>query len=127
VFKNSPYVDNICVFGDSEKTFLVALVVPAKTRLTEWAEKNGIPEAADFEKVCNHRKARNEVLNSILAVGKQTKMKTVELPKDVHLCPEEWTPMNGMLTAAMKLKRAPVSNAFKPQIKQMYDELDRGA
>jgi long-chain acyl-CoA synthetase len=122
-FKNSPFVDNICVYGDSEESFLVALVVPPKEPLREWAVKNNIPEPDNHEKLCNNPKARAAVLESVIAAGKAAKVKPVELPKAVYLCPEEWTPNNNMLTAAMKLKRGPVSAAFKDQIKEMYSSM----
>jgi len=126
-FKNSSYVDNICVVGDSEKTFLLALVVVNKDRLIHWATENGIADPNNFEELCKNRKARNEVLNSIISIGKSNKLKNVEIPKDVLLCHEEWTPQNELLTAAMKLKRGPVTNNFKKEIKKMYDEVGASA
>jgi len=119
-FKASPYVDMICMYADSTEPFTVALVVPAKARLTEWAEAKGIPEAQDFEALCKNNQAKAVILADILSIGKAQRMKTFEMPKAVFLCPEEWTPQNNMLTAAMKLKRGPITDAFKDQIKEMY-------
>jgi len=119
-FRSSPLIDMICVYADSTQPFVVALVVPVRNRLTEWAHEHGIPEADNFEELCKNRKARDAVLASLVSVGKACKMKSFELPRDVYLCPEEWTPQNGMLTAAMKLKRAPVNARFKREIEEMY-------
>jgi len=121
-FKDSQYVDNICVFGDSHESFLVSLVVPSKSRLTDWAIKNQIPNVDHWEELCKNRKVRDEVLASISQVAKDSKMKRIELPEDVWLCSEEWTPQNEMLTAAMKLKRAYVCQVMKKEISQMYQE-----
>jgi len=118
-FKNSSYVDNICVYADSNESFCVALVFPSKNKLMEWAEKNGVPHE-DWEALCKNRKARNIVLRSLFEIGKSQSMKSYELPKDVYLTPEEWTPANGLLTAAMKIKRAPIAAQFKNEIAEMY-------
>jgi long-chain acyl-CoA synthetase len=119
--KNSPYVENICAYGDGTKVNLVALVVPARHKLLEWAAAKKIPYT-DYESLCNDRKARSEVLSSIIAAGRAAKMKTNELPKDVFLCHEEWTPINEMLTAAMKLKRPTLNRHFKAEIDAMYSD-----
>jgi len=119
-FKSSPFVDLICMYADSTRSFPVALVVPIKTKLTEWAESKNIKEAHDFEALCKNKEARKVILADLHAIGRAIKMKTFELPKDVFLCPDEWTPQNGLLTAAMKLKRGPINEAFKDQIKEMY-------
>jgi long-chain acyl-CoA synthetase len=121
-FKNSAFVDNICVYADSKEAFVVALVAPNKPKLTEWAEKNNIPHADDFEELCKNPAANKEVLNSILTAGRQAKLKAFELPRAIYLCHDEWTPQSGMLTAAMKLKRAPLTAHFKAELKEMYDK-----
>eukprot|EP01101_Sappina_pedata_P005469 TRINITY_DN2514_c1_g1_i1.p2 TRINITY_DN2514_c1_g1~~TRINITY_DN2514_c1_g1_i1.p2 ORF type:complete len:705 (+),score=362.34 TRINITY_DN2514_c1_g1_i1:25-2139(+) len=123
-FKASPLVDSICVVADSSKPCCVALVVPSQNGITEWAEKNGIANASDFEAVCKNPKAKDVVLQSIVTVARSSKMKSFEIPRAVHLCTEEWTPANGMLTAAMKLKRQNITAEFDSAIKEMYTSVN---
>jgi len=120
--KASPVVDNICLYVDSKESFAVALVAPSRVRLTEWAEANGIADPQNFEKLCENPKAKAFVLSSLNSVGKAAKLRTFELPRSIYLCSEEWTPQNGMLTAAMKLKRAPVTTQFKKQLIELYKQ-----
>jgi len=119
-FKASAYIDLICVYADSSEPFPVALVVPVRTKLIEWAEANKIEDAHNFEGLCQNKKAKDLILADLLTIGKAQKMKSFELPKDILLCPEEWTPQNGLLTAAMKLKRQPITEAFKKEISELY-------
>lgn len=50
----NPVVDNVCVYGDSNKSFLVALVVPNQKNLTQMAEKLGA-DTSNFEKLCEDK------------------------------------------------------------------------
>lgn len=49
VYKKATLVDQIWVYGDSQRAQLVAVVVPLHGGLTSWAESNGASK--DFE-VC---------------------------------------------------------------------------
>jgi len=119
-FKESPFIECICVCCDPSKTFPVALVVPNHKKLTQWAEETNNPNAHDFEALCKNPKANEAVLESLMKVGKSAKLNSFEFPKVVYLCHEEWTPQNDLLTAAMKLKRAPINAKYKTQIQEMY-------
>jgi len=120
--KNSSYVDNVCVCADSEKSFCVALVYPSKEKLMDWASKNNV--GTSFEKVCEDPKAREEVLKSLKQAGQQARLKSFELPRVIHLCSDEWSPDNGLLTAAMKLRRGPIVKHYKEQIEKMYGSIN---
>jgi len=115
--KNSPYVENICVYANSEQPFCIAIVHPNKGRVEELASKVGASDS--FEKLCENDKVRKEVLKDIVDAGRKANLKSFELPKDVLLTPEEWTPQN-YLTAAMKLKRQEVQKVFKKEIDECY-------
>jgi long-chain acyl-CoA synthetase len=117
--RKSEYVENLCLYGDGEKPHLVALVVPDKSKLQAWAKQNNI-ESNDFKKLCQDSKTRKEVLNSLISAGKAGNLKSGELPKNVHLCHEEWTTENDMLSASMKLKRPSINKAFQKEIDEMY-------
>jgi len=122
--KTSPLVDNICVYADSSEAFPIAIVFPAKQKLTEYATSKNLPDAHDFNALCEQRACRDAVLQSLNQVARASKLKSFEVPKDVLLTPEEWTPEN-YLTAAMKLKRAPLTAHFKAELAEMYKSLSR--
>ena len=45
-----------------------------------------------------------------------------EIPREVFLVDEPWTTDNGMITAAMKLKRKTIKEFFADQIKALFDK-----
>jgi len=123
IYKNSKFIDNICIHADSNHYDVVALVAPNKSALQEWATKNNIKEANNFEELCNLQQARKAVMDDLVTVSKASKLKSIELVKNVKLFPEEWTPDNGWLTAATKLRRNYVEKQYKPDIDKLYTEL----
>ena len=47
IYKQSPYIANAFVYGNSLQTFLVAIIVPDWEVIPEWAQKNGLKDIAD--------------------------------------------------------------------------------
>jgi len=54
--------------------------------------------------------------------GTAQRLAKFEIPKAVHLIAEPWTPESGLITAAMKLKRKALGDAYSSEIVNMYDE-----
>jgi len=64
-----------------------------------------------------------EVVKGLRTVGTQQKLRPWEAPATVHLCMEKWSPDNGLLTAALKLKRKNVEDFYKGQVDAMLAPL----
>lgn len=61
-------------------------------------------------------KVRDAVLKNLNAVGKKAGLKPLEQLSSVVLTDEEWTPQNGLLTAAQKLNRKKIVQTYKQEI-----------
>ncbi|KAJ3054930.1 long-chain fatty acid-CoA ligase [Rhizoclosmatium hyalinum] len=123
-YKTSKFVQNICVHADSEKSYCVALIVPVEAQIRAVASElnlAGIDAAnGDYEEICARKEVRDKVLASLKDVAKSVGFKPAEVVGQVHLCHEEWTPQNGLLTAAMKLQRKQIVTKHKKEISVMY-------
>lgn len=62
--KTCPIVENICVYGDSSKTYTVALLVPNPQHLSELAARIGLPDM-DFEQLCNNAEIEKAVVKEL--------------------------------------------------------------
>ena len=91
VLKTCPLVENICIYGDSSKSYVVALIVPDRNKLTELAEKLGKTET-DFELVRKDKDVTGAVLRELVGYGRQLRLEKFEQPGAVTLCEELWTP-----------------------------------
>ncbi|XP_072180293.1 long-chain-fatty-acid--CoA ligase 4-like [Diadema setosum] len=119
--KKSPFVESICVYADPLYDFCVALVVPYRKALQETANNLGLSEKS-FEELCKSSTLNQEVHSSLVAAAKEAKLQKWEIPRKVHLSAEAWTPDNGLVTDAFKLKRKPLAQHFAPAIKKMLGQ-----
>ncbi|KAK9511143.1 hypothetical protein O3M35_005763 [Rhynocoris fuscipes] len=117
--KTCPVVENICVYGDSNKDYTVALVVPNQTHLFAIAERLGLGNQS-FEELCSNSKIEKVVLEELVAHGKKCKLEKFEIPAAVKLCTEVWSPDMGLVTAAFKLKRKDIQARYQHEINRMY-------
>ncbi|XP_046961089.1 long-chain-fatty-acid--CoA ligase 4 isoform X1 [Vanessa cardui] len=117
--KTCPIVENICVYGDSSKTYTVALLVPNPRRLAELAARAGLP-ALPFEQLCRARAAEQAVLRELADHARKCGLEKFEVPAAVKLCAEVWSPDMGLVTAAFKIKRKDIQERYKEDIKRMY-------
>ncbi|VDM57457.1 unnamed protein product [Angiostrongylus costaricensis] len=93
-------IDNVCVFGDSTKDYLVALIVPHEKYLIKLAEEVNV--AFHWQQQISG------------------KLQKVEIPKKIFLCSEPWTPHTGLVTEALKLKRKAIEKTFRKELDEMY-------
>ena len=62
------------------------------------------------------------VLRSLTAHAIKTNLKKFEIPRNVSLVPDAWTPETGLVTAAFKIKRKVIKDMFKEDIEKMYKD-----
>jgi long-chain acyl-CoA synthetase len=74
-------------------------------QLRDLCEKHGVIEA---------------IHKAIVEIGLRYKLNRKEIPTKIIITPEEWTPDNGMLTAALKLKRINITHKYKVEIEKMF-------
>ncbi|KAF2366525.1 AMP-dependent synthetase/ligase [Trinorchestia longiramus] len=120
ILKTHAIVDNICVFCDSNQNNTVAVVVPAAEILKKIAAGLSKSESQSVADLCNDADVVKAVLQALQSHGKSQKLNRAEIPTALFLTSEPWTPDNGLVTAALKLRRNPVVKHFSEQISAMY-------
>ena len=119
VMKGCAVVQDICIYGDSTKSYVVALVCPVRAVLATMAARLGKQEMG-FDSLCKDKDMTGAVLRELVNHGKVSRLEKFEIPGSVTLCTEEWTPESGLTTAAMKLKRKPLQEYYQQDIDRMY-------
>merc|ERR1712106_399849 len=119
VLKTCPLVENICIYGDSSRSYVVAIVCPDRLNFDRLAKKIGKP-TLDFAVQCTDKDLIGAFLRELAQHGKQQKLEKFELPGAVTLCQELWTPESELVTAAFKLKRKPLQQFYQLDINRMY-------
>ncbi|XP_047335425.1 long chain acyl-CoA synthetase 4-like [Impatiens glandulifera] len=73
IFSRVTCIDAMWVYGNSFKSFLVAVVNPNKELLERWAEVNGVK--GDFSSICEKPEARAYVLEELNKMAKENKVR----------------------------------------------------
>ena len=119
VLKTCPLVENVCIYGDSSKSFVVALVCPDRNNLEQLATKLGKTDLSLTSLGSDHDVV-GCVLRELIKHGRKMKLEKFEVPGAVTLCRELWTPETELVTAAFKLKRKPLQQFYQADINRMY-------
>ena len=115
-FNCEPLIEHLLVYGDGKK-YLVAIVTLNELLVADWAKQNkvkynGWVELAGSVPVYQRiQKTINEV-NSQLA--------SYESIKYFNIITDHFTPENGMLTAALKVRRKEVYLRYKNELEALY-------
>lgn len=110
--------NGVCVLVDSQKSYICALVLTDEQKALTFAKKNNISGTwPDLLKSPDFQKAAAQ---SLAATAKAAHKKPFELVKYVRVLSDEWTPENGVLTAAMKLKRRVVDVKYANIIQELF-------
>jgi len=118
-YKSTLYVSNICVCADSYQSRPVALIFPVEARLQELAKEKKL-ENLNFEQLCANKEINSVVLQACIAQANKADFKPAELLAAISLVPDEWTPQNGLVTAAHKIKRKDLQQKYQAEIDHMY-------
>lgn len=112
-------MDNICIYGDSRQTYVIALVTPnpkALEQLTKQLNKSHMSR----EQLCRDKEVVAAIKKGIDDHARKAKLHKTEIPSKIYVCPEEWTPDSGLVTAAMKIRRRNITDFYNVAINRMY-------
>ncbi len=96
ILLRSAFVAQAFVHGDSFHSALVAVLVPDFDALGPWAAANHC--SGPPEHLCGSAEVRAMVLKDITAIGRANKLVGFELPKQIFLDWNAFSPENGLLT-----------------------------
>eukprot|EP00030_Apusomonadida_sp_AF-17_P004287 a508946_38.p2 GENE.a508946_38~~a508946_38.p2 ORF type:complete len:725 (-),score=325.16 a508946_38:57-2204(-) len=114
--RNCRFIDNVMVCQEPSRPYAFAVLSVNAEKLSAGME-TPVTDAqirAQDERVVSFLKAQ------IKATGKAEGLKTFEIPTEIHLDADAWTPESDLVTAALKLKRANCMKKFKDVIAAKY-------
>merc|ERR1719197_668526 len=128
VYCQSKYLSNIFVYGDSNKSSVVAVAVPDAVAAKQWADKNGVnysnvDEPNTPKEICDNEEFTKIVKEDLQSIAESAKLNRFEYVPAVTLVGTYWTPDTGLVTDAMKNKRDPLYAEYKDKIDAMYRKL----
>lgn len=113
-------VTSIWVYGNSFESFLVAVVVPERKALEDWAANNEVK--GDFKSLCSDSKASKYFLDELNGTAKSYNLRGFEMLRAVHLEPVPFDIDRDLITPTFKLKRPQLLKYYKDCIDKLYSD-----
>eukprot|EP01006_Ploeotia_vitrea_P032580 TRINITY_DN64771_c0_g1_i1.p2 TRINITY_DN64771_c0_g1~~TRINITY_DN64771_c0_g1_i1.p2 ORF type:complete len:715 (-),score=457.20 TRINITY_DN64771_c0_g1_i1:79-2223(-) len=139
VIKRSPLVNQVFVYGNSYKPFVLGVVVPDAAQLLIrlkqkgwWGDDSiavGHPQfQAEFKRVVgeHEEEVRDMIMTSIRVVSEEHKLKRFEYVRDIHIEYDLDELLNGFnveretMTPTFKLRRPFLLKRYREQIRALY-------
>jgi len=117
LYSKSKYITQICVYGDSRHSYLIAIIVPNKNNLKEVADPSNVE---DENKLFTDKNVIDAIKKDLDSIVKDNNLNGLEKIQSFHLTSREFTFDNGCLTPTMKLVRRKVADMFKEDIERLY-------
>ncbi|KPA73591.1 putative mitochondrial long chain fatty Acyl CoA synthetase [Leptomonas pyrrhocoris] len=108
----------VCVLVHPHRSYIAMLAVTSEKHVKAFVEKNKL--SGSFPEVLKDKAFQKAVLQSFQKTGRDAHRSSFEIVQNLKLVTDEWTPENGALTAAMKLKRSVIDERYKKEIAELF-------
>ncbi|WP_274028897.1 carboxylic acid reductase [Streptomyces sp. MMBL 11-1] len=112
VLLGSPLVQHLYLYGNSERAYLLAVVVPTPAAL---AGCGGDTEAL-----------RPLLMESLRSTARGAGLNSYEIPRGILVETEPFSPENGLFTESHKLLRPRLKERYGPALELLYEQLADG-
>ena len=123
VYVDSQYVEQIFVYGDSYKNYLVSIIVPNRVAVVDFLKSKNIECTRDnCHEHFGNEDLKNEILKDLEKHGKKADFKGFEKIKKIYLSPEPFTVENDLCTPTLKVRRHVAKKYFADKIAELYKD-----
>ncbi|KAL2120416.1 hypothetical protein VTJ04DRAFT_4443 [Mycothermus thermophilus] len=119
IYRSAPFVGNICVYADVSQAKPIAIIVPLEPALKKLASSIGV-SGDSLETLVHDKKLQAAVLKELQAAGRAGGLSGIEIIEGVVVVEDEWTPQNGLVTAAQKLNRRGILEKYRKEVNEAY-------
>lgn len=121
-YNKSPFVGQICIYGNSEKSNIIAIVVINKEKCKAVLVENGLLKQDEkiAEKHLEEQKLIDAISKNFDEIAKFNKFNSLERPLKYILTLEEFSVQNDLMTPTMKLVRKKIQTYFQEKINKAY-------
>lgn len=118
-YEMAKIVNQIFIYGDAMRTYLVAIVIPNIGEVAAFLKKERISQD-EYEKACKSKELCNYVLQQLEQISIEQNLPGYEKIRAVACDSNEWTIANNMLTPTFKLRRKNLAAKYERVIEELY-------
>jgi len=119
-----PYIEQICIHGDSFHTHTIAIIYPNKSNLKNFLVEKGELQKdcklEDVDKFLGQKVVQDEIIVACKKIAKEKAFNPLETIRSMIVAKDMFTQQNGLLTDTMKLKRKSFQKTFDSEITTIY-------
>lgn len=115
-FAENPFIEHLILYGNEQK-YLVALITLNEFFTTQWANQQGL-STSNWKKLAYSPQVTNEIKKAIESVNQS--LASFETIKYFGILSDHFTIENGLLTAALKIRRKTIYQRYKKQFQALY-------
>ena len=120
-YSRSEYVSQICILGQSMKSYIIAIITPNKNEIHRFLkEKEWYIIENPIENYFENEDLLNEIKRSLDVIASENKFNSMEKVHKIIISKEDFTIENEMITPTEKLVRRKIESKFKDQIEKIY-------
>ena len=121
-YVKSSFVAQLCIYGNSEKSFIIAIVVINKSTVGDFLVEKGVIKDSkeDLEPHLKNADLHKAVKENFDSIAKENKFSSLEKPGKYILSLKEFSVQNDLLTPTMKLVRKKIQVFFQKEIDEAY-------
>jgi fatty acid CoA ligase FadD9 len=112
LYAQSPIIQQIYVYGNSERAFLLAVVVPAQELATQLDAAGGGTE-----------QLKSAIRRSLQRIAAEQQLKGYEIPRDFLIETIPFSLQNGLLSELGKFQRPKLQERYGGRLEQLYAKL----
>lgn len=113
-------VNQIFIYGNAMRSYLVAIVIPKISEVAAYLNKNKITQE-EYVQACKSKDLCNYVKEQLDQVATEEKLTGYERIRAVYCDSTEWTIANNMLTPTFKLRRKNLADKYEKIIEELYE------
>ncbi|KAG5512307.1 hypothetical protein JKF63_07832 [Porcisia hertigi] len=110
--------NGVCVVVNPAKYYICAIACTSESNAIVFAQQHNIK--GEWPTILKNPSFQNAATEAFREVAINAGRGKQEIVRHVHIVSDQWTPENGVLTAAGKLKRHAVAERYKDTIRSMY-------
>ncbi|ELP93529.1 long-chain-fatty-acid--CoA ligase, putative [Entamoeba invadens IP1] len=115
------YIQDVFVYGNSLKNYLIGVVVPNFDSLKLWAKANN-KTLGTKEEICKSKEINEMIVKEMSIVADQTGLKGFEKVRKIVLHDKVFDTAREFITPSMKLKRKNLYDYFKDDIEALLKD-----
>ncbi|ORX66938.1 acetyl-CoA synthetase-like protein [Linderina pennispora] len=124
VYERHPLISQSYIHGDSDKSSLVAIVVPDPDAFVPWAREIAEDSSAELEALSSNPQVNEALLSKLSEHGRAQKLQGFEIIRAIHIEPEAFDiDKNQLLSNTLKLKRHFAATHYREVIDRLYTQL----